>query len=144
VLLDEAAIGIVGELHPLWVQKYELGTAPVVFEIELEALLAIPMPVYSEVSRQPSVVRDIALAVPTSVELQPLLTALRAAAPAFVRDIALFDVFQGKGLPEGVRSLAFRVVMQDTERTLADAEVDIAVAHLVDTAKNGFGAALRN
>ena len=144
VFLDELAIGVVGELHPLWVQKYELGTAPVVFEIEIEALLTPPMPEYREVSRQPSVVRDIALVVPVAQALQPLLDALRAAAPAIVRDIALFDVFQGKGLPDGVRSLAFRIVMQDTERTLADAEVDIAVARLVDTAKSGFGAALRN
>ncbi len=142
--LGDTHVGVIGELHPLWVQKYELGTAPVVFEIELEALLATPMPEYREVSRQPAVVRDIALVVPTEQTLQPLLDALRNAAPAIVRDIALFDVFLGKGLPDGQKSLAFRVVMQDTERTLADTEVDIAVARLIETAQNEFGAALRN
>ncbi|MDO8934224.1 MAG: phenylalanine--tRNA ligase subunit beta [Rhodocyclaceae bacterium] len=144
VFLGGAAIGLIGELHPLWVQKYDLGTAPAVFEVDLAALLATSMPTYSEVSRYPSVVRDIALVVAQAQALQPLLDAMQAAAPAFVRDIELFDVFHGKGLPEGQKSLAFRVVMQDTERTLADAEVDSAVARLVETVKSGFGAVLRN
>jgi phenylalanyl-tRNA synthetase beta chain len=144
VSVDGEQIGVVGELHPLWVQKYELGSAPVVFEVHLDPLLVAPMPAYKEVSRFPSVVRDIALVVAQDQPLQPLLDALHAVAPAFVRDIELFDVFQGKGLPEGQKSLAFRVVMQDTGRTLADAEVDIAVAQLIETAKERFGAALRN
>ena len=144
VILEGTPIGVLGELHPLWVQKYELGSTPAVFEVDLDALLATPMPAYREVSRFPSVVRDIALVVAQGQALQPLLDALQAAAPAFVRGIELFDVFHGKGLPEGQKSLAFRVVMQDTERTLADAEVDIAVAQLIEIAKNRFGAALRN
>lgn len=144
VSLDGEAVGVIGELHPLWVQKYELGTAPVVFEVHLDPLLVAVMPKYEEVSRFPSVVRDIALVVAQQQPLQPLLDAFRETAPAIVRDVELFDVFQGKGLPEGQKSLAFRVVMQDTERTLADAEVDVAVAQLVETAKSRFGAALRN
>jgi phenylalanyl-tRNA synthetase beta chain len=55
----------------------------------------------------------------------------------------LFDVYQGKGLAQGAKSLAFRVVMQDTEKTLEDAEVDAAVALLVDAASRNFGAGLR-
>jgi phenylalanyl-tRNA synthetase beta chain len=144
VFLDGAAIGFIGELHPLWVQKYELGQAPAVFEIDADALLGMPMPVYRDVSRYPTVVRDIALVVPQNQSLQPLLDALKAAAPGIVRELGFFDAFQGTGLPEGLKSLAFRVVMQDTERTLADAEVDAAVLHLVETARNGFGATLRN
>jgi phenylalanyl-tRNA synthetase beta chain len=143
VRLDGKVIGVVGELHPQWVQKYELGLAPAVFEIELEALLATAMPSYAEVSRLPAVVRDIALVVSQDQAFEPLLDGLRAAAPAIVREIALFDLYQGKGLQPGQKSLAFRVVMQDTERTLADAEIDAAVATLVDAAVRGFDAALR-
>jgi phenylalanyl-tRNA synthetase beta chain len=143
VVLDGEHIGVIGELHPLWVQKYELGSAPVAFEVHLDALLVAQMPAYAEVSRFPSVVRDIALVLAQEQPLQPLIDALQSAAPAFVRGIELFDVFQGKGLPEGQKSLAFRVVMQDTGRTLADAEVDVAVAKLIETASR-FGAALRN
>jgi phenylalanyl-tRNA synthetase beta chain len=64
IRLDGAAVGLIGELHPRWVQKYELGTAPVLFEIELPALLSTPFPAYAEVSRLPAVVRDLALVVP--------------------------------------------------------------------------------
>ncbi|MDA8255347.1 MAG: phenylalanine--tRNA ligase subunit beta [Betaproteobacteria bacterium] len=143
VSLDGRIVGVIGELHPRWVQKYELGTAPVVFELELAALLATPFPVYSEVSRFPAVTRDLALVVPHSQPLAPLLAALKLAAPAIVRDVALFDVYQGKGLAESEKSLAFRIVMQDTQRTLEDAEVEAVIAELLAVASRDFNASLR-
>lgn len=147
VLLDGQEIGIVGELHPKWVQKYELASlgnaAPVVFEVELDAWLAAAMPAYREVSRFPAVTRDLALTVPKEQPLAPLLDLLRGRAAAIVSDIRLFDVYQGKGLPEGQKSLAFRIVMQHTERTLEDAEVEAGVAELIEVARKEFGAALR-
>jgi len=143
VSLDGRSVGVLGELHPRWVQKYELGTAPVVFELELAALLATPFPHYSEVSRFPAVIRDLALLVPQNQVLEPLLAALRAASPAIVRDVALFDVYQGKGLGESEKSLAFRIVMQDTQRTLEDAEVEGVIADLLAVATRDFNASLR-
>jgi len=143
VSLDGRPVGVLGELHPRWVQKYELGTAPIVFELELAALLATPFPQYAEVSRFPAVIRDMALVVPQNQPLAPLLAALRAAAPAIVRDVALFDVYQGKGLGENEKSLAFRIVMQDTQRTLEDAEVEAVIANLLVVATRDFKASLR-
>ncbi|MDZ4250955.1 MAG: phenylalanine--tRNA ligase subunit beta [Sulfuritalea sp.] len=143
VSLDGRPVGFLGELHPRWVQKYELGTAPVVFELELAALLATPFSGYEEVSRFPAVIRDLALVVPQNQTLAPLLTALRVAAPAIVRDVALFDVYQGKGLAENEKSLAFRIVMQDTQRTLEDAEVEAVIADLLAVASRDFHASLR-
>jgi phenylalanyl-tRNA synthetase beta chain len=72
-----------------------------------------------------------------------LLAALRSAAPAIVRDVALFDVYQGKGLTETEKSLAFRIVMQDTQRTLEDAEVEAVIANLLAVATRDFSASLR-
>jgi phenylalanyl-tRNA synthetase beta chain len=141
--LEGVAVGVIGELHPRWVQKYELGTAPVVFELELPALLATPFPAYVEVSRFPAVVRDLALVVQQNQALAPLLAGLKAAAPAVVRDVALFDVYHGKGLADSEKSLAFRIVMQDTQRTLEDAEVDAVIADLLAVAGRDFGASLR-
>ncbi len=147
VMLEGQAIGVVGELHPRWVQKYELAalgnSAPVVFEIELGALLAHPLPSLAEVSRFPSVVRDLALLVAHDLPLQPLLDAMKGAAPAIVRAIELFDQYQGAGVAPDQKSLAFRIVMQDTEKTLADADADAVVAGLVDAATKEFGARLR-
>jgi phenylalanyl-tRNA synthetase beta chain len=134
---------MLGELHPRWVQKYELGSAPVVFELDLAALLEIPAIEYIEVSRFPAVVRDIALVVPQTQAAGPLWAALRAAAPAVVRDIVLFDVYQGKGLGESQKSLAFHIVMQDTQQTLEDAAVEAVIAKLVAVAQLDFAASLR-
>lgn len=143
VLCEGHAIGFLGEIHPKWVQSYELGTAPVVCEVDTQALLAADLPVYSPISRQPAVVRDMALVVANSVAAMPLMAALKQAAPAIVRDVQLFDVYQGKGVDPDKKSLAFRVLMQDTQRTLEDAEVDAAVAALVQCAQAQFNAALR-
>ncbi|MDO8788199.1 MAG: phenylalanine--tRNA ligase subunit beta [Sulfuritalea sp.] len=143
VSIDGQAVGVLGELHPRWVQKYELGTAPVIFELELAALLATPFSQYAEVSRFPAVIRDLALVVPQNQTLAPLLAGLRSSAPAIVRDVALFDVYQGKGLGENEKSLAFRIVMQDTQRTLEDAEVDAVIASLLAVAGRDFNASLR-
>lgn len=142
VFLGEKRIGLIGELHPEWVQKYELHSAPVVFELELDALLDNPMPDFKAVSRFPIVERDLAFVTAHDTPLQALLAVLQAAAPAAVQSIDLFDVYQGKGLDEDKKSLAFRVVMQDTQKTLADAEVDAAITQLV-TAAQQFGAVLR-
>ena len=144
IVLDGTPVGFVGELHPQWVQKYELGTSPVVFELDLDAWLAAAMPTYREVSRFPAVTRDLALVVAREQSVAPLLEALRCRASEIVRDVRLFDVYQGKGLPEGQKSLAFRVVMQHTERTLEEAEVEAGVAELIEVASGEFGAALRS
>lgn len=143
VVFDGREVGLIGELHPRWVQKYELGSAPVVFELDLAAWLDTTMPAYRELSRFPAVTRDLALTVAREQDLAPLLDGLRAAAPAIVQELRLFDLYQGKGLPDGQKSVAFRIVMQHTERTLADAEVDAAVAQLLVFAGDKFGAALR-
>jgi phenylalanyl-tRNA synthetase beta chain len=89
------------------------------------------------------VIRVLALVVPQTQTLAPLLAALRAAAPAIVRDVALFDVYQGKGLAENQKSLAFRIVIQDTQRTLEDAEVEAVIANLLAVARRDFNASLR-
>ncbi len=144
ILLDGDSIGIIGELHPAWVQKYELGNAPVVFEIELAALSHQPLPRYREVSRFPSVVRDLALLLAQDQPLQPLLDVWNAVAPAIVRNIELFDVYQGKGIDPNKKSLAFHIVMQDTGGTLADADADAAINILIDIATKRFFATLRS
>lgn len=143
VLVDGREIGVIGEIHPRWRQKYELAAAAVVFEVDLAPLLETSMPVYAEVSRFPAVVRDIALVLPLRCEVQVVQAALAAAAPAYVREIRLFDVYQGKGIPPESKSLAFRVTMQDTQKTLADSDADAAIARLLGVAQERFGARLR-
>lgn len=143
VRIGGQAIGCIGELHPEWVQKYELPAAPILFELDLAALEVASLPVYAEVSRFQPVIRDLAVVVDQQLAWQTLLEAMKKAAPTLVQDIRLFDVYQGKGVPEGKKSLAFRIVMQDTQRTLLDAEVDSVLAGITAYLEQNFAAQLR-
>lgn len=143
ITIEGAVVGVVGELHPRWVQKYELGKAPVIFELELPAVRAQPFPDFQEISRFPAVTRDLALVVDRQVPLQAVLDCLKASAPAICTHIELFDQYQGKGLEESEKSLAFHIVMQDTRRTLEDAEVDQTIATILAAATQKLGAKLR-
>ena len=143
VLLDGQDIGCIGELHPEWVQKYDLPNAPVLFELDFAAVKLAKVPAYAEVSKFPPVIRDLAIVVDQSVALQTLLDGLKGQISGLIQDIQLFDVYVGKGVPENKKSLAFRIVMQDTQRTLQDSEVDAAMQQLVSCFERAFGAQLR-
>jgi phenylalanyl-tRNA synthetase beta chain len=133
-----------GELHPRWQQKYDLPRAPILFEVDAEGLLEVGVPRYQEVSKFPPIVRDMALVVAEEVSSAALLGALDAARQPCVREIRLFDVYRGSGLAKGEKSLAFRIVMQDTAKTLTDSEADAAIAALRDASSKDFGAKLRS
>ncbi|MDR0672949.1 MAG: phenylalanine--tRNA ligase subunit beta [Zoogloeaceae bacterium] len=143
VFLEGRRIGLIGEIHPLWVQRHELGAAPIVFEVDLDAALAARRPQSGEISRMPAVSRDLALVVPATVSAEQALGALREAAPDIVREISLFDVYQGKGIAPDHKSLAFRIFMQDTQRTLEDAEADEVVSGMLRHIERAVGGRLR-
>jgi phenylalanyl-tRNA synthetase beta chain len=143
VLLDGEAAGWVGELHPRLVQAFELPLAPVVFELELPALVRRPKLFARAVSKLPVVRRDLAVVIDETVPVQSVLDALVAAKPAFVEHLALFDVYRGPRIGVGKKSLAILVLMQDTARTLTDAEIDAAVGSLLRVIQDRFGGALR-
>ena len=136
-------VGFVGELHPQWVQKYDLPLTPVVYELDLDAVKQATLPTHTDESRQPPAIRDLAIVVKQELELQQLIDGMAANKPALVQDIRLFDVYTGKGINPGEKSLAFRIVMQDTQRTLQDSEVDVAVQQLVTYLQHAFAAQLR-
>ena len=143
ILVNDREVGFIGELHPQWLQKYDLPLAPVVFELDLDALTTARLPKYMEVSKQPAAFRDLAIVVDQELELQAILDGLSVNRPALVKDIRLFDIFTGKGIEQGKKSLAFRIVMQDTQRTLQDTEVDAATQQLVTYLHQAFSAQLR-
>ncbi|HKO87269.1 MAG TPA: phenylalanine--tRNA ligase subunit beta [Burkholderiales bacterium] len=144
VELDGRLIGWVGELHPRWQQQYEIPGSAVVFELDLKPLLELPVPRYREVAKFPAVVRDIAIVVDEAVSAQAMLDSLRGHRTGFVQEVLLFDLYRGQGVAKGRKSVAFRVVMQDTARTLTDAEVAAAVAELSTELLSRFGGEQRS
>ncbi|HEX9180820.1 MAG TPA: phenylalanine--tRNA ligase subunit beta [Burkholderiales bacterium] len=144
VMLNGEFAGYIGEIHPRWQQKYEIPQPVTVFELELGALASANIPGFSTVSRFPPVRRDLAVVVAHEVPLQAILDALGEGRPEAVVDVALFDLYRGKGVEQGKKSLAFRVLLQDTQKTLTDLEVDSAVGQLVRILQDRFGAGLRS
>jgi phenylalanyl-tRNA synthetase beta chain len=142
VLLDGRAIGWIGELHPQWQQNYELPQALVWFEVELAALMQDCVPRMREVSKFPPVRRDLAVLVDESVSTQLLIEEMQAERLAHVSEVSLFDVYRGKGVEQGKKSLAFRVLLQDTQKTLTENEIEENVSRLV-AALQRKGAQLR-
>ena len=143
IFLGDQPAGWLGELHPKWQQKYDLPRPVVLFELDAEPLGKVPLPRPGVPSRFPPVIRDIAVVLADTVPVQAVLDAMQAKKPAIVQQLRLFDLYQGPNLPKGTKSLAFRVVMQHTERTLTDAEADAARDALVALLGSEFAATLR-
>jgi phenylalanyl-tRNA synthetase beta chain len=99
--------------------------------------------VYCEVSRFPPVIRDVSVTVPEEIRVQDVLEDLMAHRPPSVEAIRLFDHYRGAGIESGKKSLAFRVLLQDTQKTMTDAEVDAAVQQVRQRLQERFGGEFR-
>jgi phenylalanyl-tRNA synthetase beta chain len=133
-------LGVVGELHPRLQQKYELSGPAVAFELLTDPLLAGDFPRFRGLSRMPVVRRDYAFTVAENTPVGALLGALRTRVPAFVRAVEVFDQYRGKGVDAGKKSLALRIVMQDTDRTLTDSEVEAVMTSIREQLNEQFQA----
>ncbi|NBX00338.1 MAG: phenylalanine--tRNA ligase subunit beta [Methylophilaceae bacterium] len=143
VILDGKAIGWIGKLHPKWQQHYQLPKGVMLFELDFSALQQRTVPAYSEVSKFPPIRRDMAILVDEQVSAGELLNAMNVAKLDFVTEIGLFDVYRGKGIGENQKSLAFFVLMQDSQKSLVDADADKVMAGLLSIVMQQFGAQLR-
>ncbi len=148
VLMHGSAIGYVGELHPQWRQAYDLPGAPMMFELDLDAVLARDVPAFTTVARFQSVERDLALIVSESVSHAALITAIHEApTQGLLRSAALFDVYRPKqpdaGFGASEKSLAVRMTLRSDAGTLTDDQIDAAVQTVIHHLGNRLGARLR-
>jgi phenylalanyl-tRNA synthetase beta chain len=143
IWVNGQAVGWIGALHPRLVQAFDLPAVPMLFELDSQALSQRDLPHHASLSRFPLVRRDLAFVLDAHTPAGELLAALREVAPGSVQSIEVFDDYRGKGVAENQKSLAIRVVMQDTERTLTDQDVEDAVQKLVSAALRQCNAALR-
>ncbi|PID59896.1 MAG: phenylalanine--tRNA ligase subunit beta [Gammaproteobacteria bacterium] len=143
IVLDGKTVGWFGRLNPALEARLDLDALPLVFEISQLALQLRPLMHYREISRYPSVRRDIALVVDEAVTWGELEATLREAAPETLREVQVFDIYQGEHLEAGRKSIALSLVLQDMSKTLEDADVDEVVENLVQAAAS-LGATLRS
>ncbi|MEG0557165.1 MAG: phenylalanine--tRNA ligase subunit beta [Comamonas sp.] len=155
VLLGDKAIGFVGELHPKWRQGWDLAQAPILFELELDAVLAREVPVFKPVAKHQAVKRDIAVVVKEAVTHAQIMDAIFAAkSDGILRNAVLFDVFRAKKLKAGEeaapgslaqdeKSLAVRLTLMSDEGSLADAQIEQTVQAVLAQLQERAAARLR-
>jgi len=148
VLLQGRAIGHVGELHPRWRQSWNLPHAPMLFELDFDAVLERPIPAFTPVARLQHVERDIAIVVAESVTHQQIMHAVQGTS-ALLRSCVLFDVFRPQatgssaGIAAGEKSLALRLTLESGSTTLTDVDIDAAVRQVLQALAQHTGARLR-
>ena len=148
IWLDDRQVGVVGELHPRWRQSWELAHAPVLFELDLEAVVNRQVAVFEPVPRFQPAQRDIAVIVSDNVTHDAVLAAVHAAdTGGLLREALLFDVYKPKqsvpGLGAHEKSLAVRLTLASGEATLTDEQIDAAVRAVVDSIAGQLGGRLR-
>ena len=143
----KVSVGWIGELHPGLQQTYELAQAPVLFELDLDPIQELGLPMPQELSKFPAVQRDLAVVVKQNVSTQSLLDAMSAAKQNFVRTIELFDEFKPKAgsssMADDEKSLAFRITLLNPQETLQDPQIDAVMAALLGAVEKNCAARLR-
>ncbi|WII92314.1 phenylalanine--tRNA ligase subunit beta [Kingella negevensis] len=142
IVVDGVNVGIIGELHPKWTQKYDLPQAPLLFELDMDAVLTTEKVRYQAVSKFQAGRRDLAFVLPENVAFADLQAALGQVNNPIIQGIELFDVYRGAGLPENHKSLAVKISLQDMNATLTDETVEPIIQELIAKAET-VGAKLR-
>jgi phenylalanyl-tRNA synthetase beta chain len=138
-------LGTLGEVHPVVLQNYDIDTPVYLLDLDIEAFLSVSRESegFRPLSRFPDVYRDSALLVDESVTAQMLFDAVAAVRGKLVEDFVLFDLYRGKGVPEGKKSLAIRVRYRSLEKTLTEEEIGKAHGKIIRALEEKLGAEVR-
>ena len=141
---DGMEIGWLGMLHPQLEKELGFDTQVFLFELDQGYLLNKTVPVFSALSKYPSVKRDLALIVNESISADNIITVIKNSAEPALQDVIIFDVYRGKGIEEGDKSIALSLILQDDTQTLAESEIDGIVNRLLTILVNELNAKLRD
>jgi phenylalanyl-tRNA synthetase beta chain len=136
-------LGWLGQLHPEIARKLELRDAPWVFELAIDPSFHVEVPVFREISRFPRIRRDLAVVVDEPVTLDDLRRSVNLAAKGLLRELHVFDVYRGKGVEPGRKSIALGLILQETSRTLTDGEADAVIAAVIERVQGDWKAGIR-
>jgi phenylalanyl-tRNA synthetase beta chain len=145
LLQDGSILGTLGELHPMILKGFDIDLPVYLLDLDLEAFFAAggECPRFRSLSRFPDVSRDSAFLLDESVSAQQVFDVLAKAKSTYVEDIVLFDLYRGKGIPEGKKSLAIRVRYRSAEKTLTDEEINAIHGKVVAALSKKLGAEIR-
>ena len=137
-------VGWIGTLHPSFTKQLDLTYPVVLFEMEAAALSAAHVPQFAEISRFPSIRRDLAVIVPETTTATALEAVVQSSAGGLLRDLKVLSVYRGEQIEKGKKSIALALILQDTSRTLTDADADTLVTQVTAALRAQLGAGIRD
>ncbi|MEY4768005.1 MAG: hypothetical protein RL637_644 [Pseudomonadota bacterium] len=137
-------IGWVGLLHPTLERNLGFHQSVFLFELDQATLLTKPLPHFQPLSKFPSVRRDLAIIVEDKITANAIINSIYQSAEANLQQAFIFDVYQGKGITEGYKSIALALILQNNEQTLTDLQIDAIVTNFLNTLTRDTGAKLRD
>ena len=140
---DGEIVGWLGALHPNVQKSLDIDPAVFVFELKQSAVLTGTIPAFQPLSRFPEVRRDLAIVVDESVPVAAIMSVIDEASSDLLKESRLFDVYQGQGVDEGRKSVAFGLILQEFSRTLTDHDVESEIENIVSALNQRFAATLR-
>lgn len=144
IYLGETVIGFVGQVHPNTAKEYDIPETYVAeFDLSLVIEAAQKGMTFHAVTKFPSVSRDIAMLVAETVTNQEIVTIIQSAAGKFLTDIQLFDVYQGKNIEEGHKSMAYSLTFENPEATMTDEEINRSMTKIEKALSETVGATIR-
>jgi len=143
VLYQDKLVGFVGALHPGVIARLQLTQPVFVFELELTSLLHSKLPSFGELSKYPSIRRDIALTVDANIDVQELINCIYSIKSEILQEVIVFDVYTGMEVRNNRKSVALGLILQDFSRTLVDEDVENLVNKVLDQLKKQYNALLR-
>ena len=145
VSIDGVVVGIMGQVHPLVAMNYGIDTDVYCAEINFTKLLSYRLPdaTYTPLPKYPAVTRDLALICDESVTVSQAEDVITAAAGKLLRDVRLFDIYRGVGVPEGKKSMAFSLELRADDRTLTDTDSEGVMSKVLASLKEKLNATLR-
>lgn len=145
IKLDGNTIGFVGQLHPLVAKEADLKET-YVFDINLDAVLNAyeNVPSFTEVPKYPSISRDIAFILDEKVLAGDVQSLIKEIGEPLVKQVNIFDVYQGEHLEAGKKSIAYHIIYQDPEKTLKDEEVEASYQKIVKAVADKFNGYIRS
>jgi len=143
LIADKDSIGWMGQLHPEWQQKYDLPEKTYLFELELESLINLPKIDIKLPAKFPPLRRDISVVVDKDIKVGEIINVVNHAEINRLIEFRPFDIYEGSGIGDGKKSIAFLILMQDTYKTLEDEEVNTVVDKILTILNTNFNATLR-
>jgi phenylalanyl-tRNA synthetase beta chain len=144
ILRNDQVIGVIGAVHPALEKPFGLNGKTIVFELQLDALLHGSVPEAKAISKYPANRRDIAVVVDDTIVAGDILAMIKKVGGNQLVGLNLFDVYRGKGVEPGKKSLAIALTLQDNTRTLEEKEIAATVESVVSVLKSEFNASLRD